>query len=103
MTSTDALWGGTLTQCSFDPVAWTLSFGVEVLDSGSTSRYDLVLIGVSEWSASRVVPLPWNYAELTQVHVSEVGDAFSVELVLWSDGTSVSVRCTEVRVERKPS
>jgi hypothetical protein len=52
------------------------------------------------WQASRDLPLPWNYAELTEVHVSESDDEVLVELVLWSDATSISVRCTRLRVDQ---
>jgi hypothetical protein len=44
--------------------------------------------------------LPWNYAELTEVHVSEVMDQVLVEIVLWDDDTSLSARCAHVRDDR---
>ncbi len=101
VTSTDELWGSALTGCSFDPVAWTIHFDVDVNEFGLTTRYDLVLEGVSDWRATRDVPLPWTYAELTEVHVSELDDEVVVRLVLWTDGTTVTLRCASVRVESK--
>jgi hypothetical protein len=97
---TDGLWGGSIVSVSFDPVAWTLRFGVAVVVGQARHRYELVLDGVSRWQASRDLPLPWNYAELTEVHVSESDDEVLVELVLWSDATSISVRCTRLRVDQ---
>jgi hypothetical protein len=97
---TDELWGGRLAAVSFDPVEWTLRVEVEVLDSGERRRYVLRLDGVSEWHSSRGVPLPWEHAELTEVHVSDVMDQVLVEMVLWADDTSVSARCASVRVDR---
>ena len=63
-------------------------------------RYELVLDDVTQWHSSRGVPLPWRYAELTEVHVSEVGDQVLVDLVMWSDETTLSARCSRVRVAR---
>jgi hypothetical protein len=96
---TDELWGGSLVSVSFDPVAWTLVCGVEVVEGEERRRYELVLDGVTQWHASRGIPLPWNYAELTDVHLSEDQDVL-VELVLWSDDTSLSARCSTVRLDR---
>lgn len=87
---------------SFDPVAWTLLLIVEVLESDQRSRHQLVLEGVKEWHVSRDVPLPWEYAELTEIHVSELEDGVFLELVLWDDNTSLMARCDRHRVERLP-
>jgi hypothetical protein len=97
---TDELWAGSLVSVTFDPVLWTLRFGVEVHDSGESRRYELTLDGVTRWSSSRSVPLPWSYAELTEIHVSDEEDHVLVEMVLWSDDTSLSVRCARLRLDR---
>lgn len=102
MACTDDLWGGSLVSGSFDPVTWTLLFGVEALLDGERHRYELRLDGVTEWRSSRSVPLPWSYAELTEVHVSDVLGEVLVEMLLWDDGTSLSARCAHVRVDRLP-
>jgi hypothetical protein len=96
----DELWGGFLVSVTFDPVAWTLRFGVEVHDSGGIRRYELRLDGVTQWWSSRSVPLPWTYAELTEVHVSDSEDQVLVEMVLWSDDTWLNVRCAQLRLDR---
>jgi hypothetical protein len=44
--------------------------------------------------------LPWNYAELTEVRISEAEDETLVRLVLGKDGTSLSARCSRVPVDR---
>ena len=44
--------------------------------------------------------LPWNYAELTEVHVSDVMDQVLVELVLWDDDTSLGARSPSVWLNR---
>jgi hypothetical protein len=100
VSETDDLWGGSLISVCFDPVGWTLRFGVETLEKEQRRRYELVLDDVTQWHSSRGVPLPWNYAELTEVHVSEVEDQVLVDLVMWSDETSLRARCSRVRVLR---
>lgn len=100
MSETDELWGGSLVSVSFDPVAWMLRFEVEVLVGEERLRYELILAGVTQWHSSRGVPLPWTYAELTEVHVSNVMDQVLVEMVLWDEDTSLTARCAQVRVDR---
>jgi hypothetical protein len=95
---TDELWGGILTSVSLDPSTWTVSCGVDVVDRGSVRRYQLVLEEVAGLSAERDVPLPWNYAELTAVHVSDVPGGTKVEIILWAEPTGMTVRCSRVRV-----
>lgn len=74
MSGTDELWGGSLASISFDPVVWTLEFVVEVVEHGELRRYQLVLDGVTEWSVVCDVPLPWTYAELTELQVTEIDE-----------------------------
>lgn len=95
----DEVWGGVITACTFDPVAWALEFGVEVLDGARRRSYVLTLDGVSRLVASREIPLPWTYAELTEVHVVyEPSPDLNVTLVLWSEDATMTVRCSDVRV-----
>lgn len=92
MADADELWGGSLVSGSFDPVTWPLLFGVEAVLDGERHRYGLILDGVTEWRSARSVPLPWAYAELTEVHVSDAMGQVFVEMALWDDGTSLSAR-----------
>lgn len=100
MAETDVLWGGSLVSVFFDPAAWTLRLGIEVLVGEERRRYEMKLDGVTEWHSSRGVPLPWDHAELTEVHVSDVMDQVLVEMVLWADDTSLTARCARVGVHR---
>lgn len=100
MAETDALWGGQLLSVYFDPVEWTLRFDVTTLDDGDERRYQLVLEGVTQWRSSRETILPWTYADLTEVHVSEVAGQALVEMVLWSESNSVTVHCARLRLAR---
>lgn len=100
MVESDELWGGSLVSVSFDPVAWTLRFGVEVFVSEERRRYELMLDGVTQWHSSRSGPLPWTRAELTEVHISDVMGQVLVEMLLWDDDTSLRARCARVRLSR---
>ena len=98
MVNTDVLWGGTLVSLTLDPVDWTLRAEVDVTSDEQVDRYALVLEEVADLTAVRRVPLPWSYAELTEVHVSEAGGGVRVELVLWADDTGLTARCSRVLV-----
>jgi hypothetical protein len=98
MVKTDVLWGGTLISLTLDPVDWTLRAEVDVTSDGNVRRYVLVLEEVADLNVVRQVPLPWSYAELTEVHISKTGDIFRVELVLWADDTGLTARCSRVLV-----
>jgi hypothetical protein len=94
---TDALWGGTLSSLALDPVTWRLAAEVEVT-SGTVSRhYTVVLEEVRELRANRALPLPWSYAELTEIHVAPALDGLAVELVLWGED-ALSAACSRIIV-----
>jgi hypothetical protein len=99
---TDELWGGSLVSIRFDPVTWALEIGVEVVTDGNLARYRLVLDAVTEWHLSRGVPLPWDYAELTEIEVTDLEGEVFVEMVLWDDETSLMARCSRMRVDLLP-
>lgn len=99
MPGTDELWGGSLVSVVFDPVAWALELGVDVVTDGNRTRYRLVLEEVTDWHLSRGVPLPWDYAELTEIEVTDLENEVFVEMVLWDDDTSLMARCSRLRVD----
>lgn len=100
VTDTDELWGGRLTGIAFDPVDWQAELDVEVHQAGHAARYRVVLEGVTDWRASRVTELPWTYAETTEWHVASANPGVVVEVVMWEDATSLTLRCADVAVER---
>jgi hypothetical protein len=97
---TDELWGSTLTSVTFDPVAWRLRFAVEALQGEEHRRYELTLDGVTQWNSSRDIPLPWNHAELTEIHVSSATNHLVVEMLLWSENASLTVHCARAGLDR---
>ena len=45
------------------------------------------------------MPLPWNYADLTEPHVDgEAGD-LAVDCVVWNEPTGLVARCEEMTLE----
>jgi hypothetical protein len=96
--NTNELWGSTLTSLTFDPVSWTLTAQVEIPTGGRVLRRTLQFDDVTALRAERQVPLPWNHAELTEVHVSQAPGGVLVELILWDDDTTLTVRCSRLRV-----
>jgi len=96
--NTDVLWGGSLLSLALDPVAWRLSGEIEVLIDGTPRRYAVVLDEIRAMRVDRSVPLPWNYAEVTEVHTSASADGSAVELVLWENGTSISAAGSHLTV-----
>lgn len=62
MPTTDELWGGQLKAVAFDPVGHRLAFQVDVLESGTTTVYDLTCNGVSSLRFNNLIPLPWTYS-----------------------------------------
>lgn len=82
-------------------MAWTLELGVEVVTDGRLARYRLVLEAITEWHLSRDVPLP-DYAELTEIEVTDLESEVFMEMVLWDDNTSLMARCARMQVDLLP-
>ena len=98
MAETDVLWGGILTAVELDPVAWRLTANVVVTNGQSSTRYRMLLEEVRSLRVDRIVPLPWEYAELTEVHVSKAADGLTVDLVMWEDDTGLTAACSRLSV-----
>jgi hypothetical protein len=58
----------------------------------------VVLDEVRAMRVDRSVPLPWNYAEVTEVHASASADGSAVEVVVWEDRTSISAAGSRLTV-----
>lgn len=100
MHSTNDLWGDVLVDLAFDLQTWALRCTVDVPDSGGARRYELVLSDVASFDLIREVPLPWNYAEFTEIWVEGERGDYRVEVVLWSEPSGFKARCSSVAVNR---
>lgn len=102
MSTTDKLWGGRLEAVAFDPVTHRLTLEVHVLESGVTSVYELACLRVSALRFDNSIPLPWDYAEVTEVHASRAASGdWVVELMLWSEDAGLTCTCKEFAVEER--
>ena len=95
----DALWGGTITGFVFDFDTGTARLRVSVLDDGRRTTSELVVYEVTEIDFVSTIALPWNYAELTEVHVEPQDQGVSVQLVLWSEEATMRIRGVTVTVD----
>jgi hypothetical protein len=100
MLSADQLWGGSLTAVTFDPVGHRLVLRVEVLTSGVATAYEVTCIEVSAFRFASSIPLPWTYAEVTEVHARRAASGdWVLELMLWSEDAEITCTCRELIVE----
>jgi len=102
MSTTDKLWGGQLKAVTFDPVSHRLVLQVDVFESGVTTVYDLTCKRVSALRFDNSIPLPWTYAEVTEVHASQAASGdWLLELMLWSEDAELTCTCKEFAVEER--
>jgi len=75
-----------------------MSVTVDVTSGGTPTRFTMVLDEVRSVRIDRAVPLPWEHAELTEIHVSHVPEGVTVEIVIWDDATGLTVSCSRMSV-----
>ena len=98
----EELWGGTITHISLDPTGWALRVHIKVPRMDRTDEYLLSLTGIKQLTWTREVPLPWNYAELTEIHVEDEADGLMVDVVIWNEPTGFVARCEQISVDLQP-
>lgn len=90
----NVLWGGTLEQVDIDVVYQKVAFTIQVKYRGVVNRYRLYLRNVTEFRFANEIPGPWDYAEVTEAHVTELPSAaLTIEFVLWSEEAGLWVTC----------
>jgi hypothetical protein len=98
-TSTDTLWGGRLTEINFDPVGHSLTLHINVFERFSQVAHELVCVGVSEFRFNNSIPLPWSYAEVTEVNMGRTTVGRCVlEVVLWSEDCELVCTCDAITI-----
>lgn len=96
------LWGTTLRNLILDPVTWTLCADIERLYEGVSTYHEVSFQQIDELRFRRDVPLPWNYAELSEMYIAgEEGD-WTVHVELWADPDGFVVHCAKVDVRDVP-
>jgi hypothetical protein len=96
-----ALWGGQLVAVSLEPVAHSVRFDVVVPSGNDLDAYRLTCREVSSFSFSNSIPLPWTYAEVTEIYVGRGAVApLLVEMILWSEDCVIQIECGDWHLER---
>lgn len=91
------LWGSTLIEFKFDVVAHTLRMRLAMLYSGAESLHDITCTNVTKLEFFSDIPLPWTYAEVTELVIDSAPDGQVVlDVMLWSEDAGISVACGSV-------
>jgi hypothetical protein len=84
----DGLWGSILNEVRLDPVEFAAHLRVRVAHEGATTAHNLKLVG-SEFHISNSIPLPWTYAEVTEIRaIALANNRVRIELILLVRGCS---------------
>jgi hypothetical protein len=97
VTSTDALWGGTLAGVDLDATTRSVTVRVEVTSGREATRYSLLLRDVSLLRLERPDG-DWDYTEVTEVHVGQHAAGASVELIFWNEPNGLFAECSGAEV-----
>ncbi|SRR6266540_3086472 len=101
-----ALSGGYVLRYALDLLAKTFSLGVEVLENGVLSHYEIVFRGVSHFALEDQSLGGWERIELTEIMIDKLPQESSTEewelsMNLW-DIAELSVRCQSIEVDGAP-
>lgn len=101
MSFTDALWGGNLKRCAFDPVSHECVLEITVEEHSGITTHVLLCADVTELRFFSDIPSPWNYAEVTEVEAAfdEITRCWRMEFMLWSEGAGLVLRCAEISLD----
>lgn len=91
------LWGATLDSIRLDVVQQRVALDVHTRNRGKVNEYKILLSEVSDFRFSNDIEGPWDYAEITEVHVARLAEqTLTLEFVLWSEGAGLRVKCSTV-------
>ncbi len=95
---TDELWGGILEAISIEPALHIVSMIVNVNAGARIYRHELRLEGVREFRFFHSSEEPWNYADLTEIHLDRgtADRVWTIDIVLWSEEAGLVARCDSV-------
>lgn len=102
MTATDGLWGGRLTTLGFDTVTHACTLGVVTTLDGSEVHHVIRCSEVSELRFENAILEPWQYAEVTEAHLTtdEAPRTQTLELVLWSEDAGLVIRAASIEIHQ---
>jgi hypothetical protein len=103
----DALWGSQLVGFEFDAVTHDCRLLLHLVDGERDpveSDHVVICRGVKELRFFNEIPLPWNYADVTEIEATyrQHTHDWEVELVLWSEEARLTLRCASIAVDGEP-
>jgi len=100
MTGLDDLWGATLLDVRLDPTALAVHLHVQVVLEAVSTNHKLKLLGISEFQLTNAIPLPWTYAELTEIRVIALPrNRVRVEMILWSEDARMTIEADSLELD----
>jgi len=73
-----------------------------VEDDGRVTHHELEFRGISELRFFNSIPGPWNYVELTEIHVTKAAAGnIQAEMILWSENAELIIVATSVEIDGK--
>jgi hypothetical protein len=97
------LWAATLDSLSVDLLQHSVVMNLHVTDSSRSPKVQyhvFELQGVHDFHWFSSIPAPWNYAEVTEIHVRTEGTAgFVVDMMLWSEDAGLVIKAESVLLD----
>jgi hypothetical protein len=97
------LWAATLDSVSIDLLQHSVVMHLHVTNSSRSPevQYHIFeLQGVHDFHWFSSIPAPWNYAEVTEIHVRPAGAAgFVVDMMLWSEDAGLVIEAESVLLD----
>jgi hypothetical protein len=99
----DDLWGATLDRIDLDAVHQVLTLTIRATSSSGDTVYTLDCSGLLELRFFSSIPGPWDYAEVTEIHVDATpSGAHQLEIVLWSEDAGLMAVAQTITLDGHP-
>lgn len=97
----DRLWGGTIVDLSLDVPNQEVTLAINVSHGSEVRSHILRFIGVSEFRFFNTIEHPWDYAEVTEIHLERQpsSEKLVYDIVLWSEDAGLSGVCSSVTLD----
>ena len=98
-----SLWGAIIDEINIDLAGQTLTITCHVTAGTQSRHHRLECKSLSEFRFFSAIPGQWNYAELTEIHMSKTssGEA-KLEIVIWSEDAGLTVKTGGVQLDDQP-
>ena len=98
---TDRLWGGTIAGLSLDVPNQEVTLEINVGHGNELRCHILRFVGVSEFRFFNTIERPWDYAEVTEIHLERQtsSEKLMYDIVLWSEDAGLSGTCSSATLD----